>query len=106
MKPQTQTTKHTPTPWTDSGHDGKTKLIIESKWGEVCRCDPANAEFICKAVNEHDTLIAQRNALLETLLSIELLAKEIQRSHAANIIASKAHDAIALCEPKEKEVRV
>ncbi len=42
-------TQYTPGPWKADGHDGKTKIIIESQWGEVCRCDPDNAPLIAAA---------------------------------------------------------
>jgi len=40
--------------------------LCVSDWPEA----HANVEFVCKAVNEHDTLIAQRNVLLEALTVI------------------------------------
>ena len=76
---KTQIAKHTPTPWKyhlGRGIDprihiqtiGGYQIAQTPKNGVSCgneAINGANAEFICRAVNEHDTLIAQRDALLE-----------------------------------------
>ena len=64
-------TTHTPTPW----HQGPYyKGDVESREGRICECTPlsspraaANAEFIVRAVNAHDDLLAALKDVIAAL---------------------------------------
>jgi hypothetical protein len=62
------TTKHTPGPWTDDGHDGRDSLIIHSQWGEVARVG-ANGDTSQRDANAR--LIAAAPELLAALKRAE-----------------------------------
>jgi len=55
---------HTPAPWTDTGHDGKDSLIIESETGSVCAVWRSNG-YECQAADAR--LISAAPELLEAL---------------------------------------
>jgi len=88
----TTKTKPTPGEWSAStslvrGDDRKVIAMAETN---------GDARKIVNAHNDSiKEMLEQRNALLNALEEIELLAKEIKRNHCANIIAAKCDDVIA-----------
>lgn len=69
--------------------------IIGLSYGQTKEESQVNAEFICKAVNSYDSLIEQRNELLQALKNIEKLTNN-------STIRIIAQGAIYTVEPKQK----
>ena len=130
---KTQTAKHTPTarPWHCHIDLERFPFTVQNsnnqqiaQTGQNVYIDPgehqANAEFICKAVNEHDILVAQRDALLEACKAICVAVSDClppsgeseidvlyykAKLLAIDNAAAQCSTAIALCEQgKENEV--
>jgi hypothetical protein len=55
---------HTPAPWSDSGHDGKENLIVESGYGSICAVWRVNG-YGCQVADAR--LIAAAPEMLEAL---------------------------------------
>lgn len=87
---ETNETKHTPGPWTATGHDGGMCVVVESKWGSVAKALPVGCE-VQEAANAR--LIAAAPELLEALEEIaEQL--ELEGPSCSDILAA-ARAAIA-----------
>ncbi len=65
--------QHTPGPWTDSGHDGKHCIAVESKTGTICAVWRANGGE-CQAADAR--LIAAAPELLAAAESAKLILAE------------------------------
>jgi len=80
--------KHTATPWIGFYDQGKPNAILPAmRPGEICQfAEPfpseANADFIIRAVNERDALLAALETAGETLHSIAVFVKSRQRTKA------------------------
>lgn len=94
--------KHiTPTPWANSG-----KIIYGStpEDGQIGGAhDSADAEFICKAVNNHDRLTAEVGRLRDVLHSIHLRAElaEADGVHMRGALGNIKDDAAKALNPEE-----
>lgn len=65
------THKHTPGPWSATGHDGKQSIVIETEWGSVAKALPIGAQDQ-ESSNAH--LIAAAPELLQVARDFLLLA--------------------------------
>lgn len=94
-------------------NEGKRTVAIVTGWSHLSTEEfEANKVFICQAVNQHDQLIAQRNALLEVCKIADIFFKECvfvwgsDDQSRVDTHVKELRSAIALCEPKEKEASV
>lgn len=84
---KTTDTTHTPGPWSDTGHDGKDMIVIESQWGSIARVAYAG-DYAQQVANSR--LIAAAPDLLEALELIYANAGE-----SAEWIRSRIAPAVA-----------
>lgn len=102
--------KHTPTPWSIHPEDGSyivklpysrvggigiASTEMGNEWNEWDQCE-ANAEFIVRAVNSHDALIAAGQALYDAIGNVE--RGEHPLMNAAVLKAGHAWTAAILAE--------
>ena len=77
---------HTPAPWSDSGHDGKGNLIVESGYGSICAVWRVNG-YGCQVADAR--LIAAAPEMLAALKAVEIglspASLEIQKESLADL---------------------
>jgi hypothetical protein len=91
---------HTPAPWSDSGHDGKGNLIVESGYGSICAVWRVNG-YGCQVADAR--LIAAAPEMLAALKDAEFLLRKAglmagPMRDSFNRSASDAKEAIAKAE--------
>ena len=99
------TPKHAPTPWKASGKTIKgntcrdsskvTIARVDSRGKFVPGCDEANAEFIVRACNNHDALLAALKECSDFFIAIDNMHPERNRGSVGRHVRDLARAAIA-----------